>query len=74
MKILGFSVISAIFAVSVAAMIVMVTSTPVVYYSHKTFVKTGRMQCVFVLTNKGEEPCSVIEKEKITRHESDWAE
>jgi hypothetical protein len=74
LKILGFSVLFAAVAVVMAVIIVMFTSTPVVYHSHKTFVKTGKMECVFVLTNKGQESCSVLEKEKITRYESDWAE
>lgn len=61
--------------VAMAAVIVFFSAaTPVVYHSHKTFVTTGKMECVFVLTNKGQEPCSILEKEKITRYESEWAE
>lgn len=64
-----------LFAVAMTAMIVFFSlTTPVVYHSHKTFVKTGEMKCVFVLTDKGKEPCSVLDKEKITRYESGWAE
>jgi hypothetical protein len=73
-KVLKYLLLS-LYAIAMAAIIVYVSfATPVVYHSHKTFVATGEMKCVFVLTNKGQESCSVLEKEHITRHESEWAE
>lgn len=74
MKILSISALFAFAAAAMAVVIVLFTSTPVVYHSYKTFLNTGKMQCVFVLTNKGKEPCTVLEKEKISRYESEWAE
>lgn len=49
-------------------------SAPVVYYSNKAMVQTGKKVCAFVDTKEGKKSCTAYSKDELRNMEEAWSE
>ena len=61
-------------ALLMLAVVVDYESAPVVYYSNKAMLQTGKKVCAFVDTTDGKKPCAAFSKDQLRNMEEAWSD